>query len=93
MGQLDLSWLGMQTFVYALNRPILLKNSVSRCDHFFVCRTSRAIVAGSFSRTQTERTHARRLPLRGRPSALRDRVAPYRRRFFTPAPKPSFSTE
>lgn len=83
----ETKWLLLDPYLAAptargCSRPVLLKDSVSRCEYFLVYRPSSAISAGRLSLRQTERTHTRRLPLGGRPSALRDRVAPYRPRFF-----------
>jgi hypothetical protein len=60
---------------------------------FFVCGALRARRASKFPSSQAETIQVRRALSGGSPSALRNQIAPYRGRFFAPAPKPSFSTE
>ena len=49
-------------FLYAANArfwPMLLKNSVSRFEHFFVYRASRATIASELSSCHTEMIQVR----------------------------------
>jgi len=49
-------------FLYAANArfwPVLLKNSVSRCEHFFVYRASRMTIASELSSCHTEMIQVR----------------------------------